>query len=123
MKNLYYKIRTVNSFYKLIQLMSMTKTSGTTIKPLFDFVLIKPTSAETKTASGIVLPDSAKEKPQIGEVMAVGPGTVNEKGVAVPMVVKVGQKVMYKKWGGNEVKVGMEEWMLVEQKDVMAIVE
>lgn len=103
--------------------MSMTKTSGPNIKPLFDFVLIKPTSAETKTASGIVLPDSAKEKPQIGEVMAVGPGTTNEKGVQIPMVVKVGQKVMYKKWGGNEVKVGMEEWMLVEQKDVMAIVE
>jgi len=123
MKNLYYKIDTLISFYKLFQLMSMTKTSGPKIKPLFDFVLIKTTSAETKTASGIVLPDSAKEKPQIGEVMAVGPGTTNEKGVQVPMIVKVGQKVMYKKWGGNEVKVGMEEWMLVEQKDVMAIVE
>lgn len=103
--------------------MSMTKTSGQTIKPLFDFVLIKPLSAETKTASGIVLPDSAKEKPQVGEVMAVGPGGVNEKGTATPMVVKVGQKVMYKKWGGNEIKMGYEEWMLVEQKDIMAIVE
>ncbi|MFH0772918.1 MAG: co-chaperone GroES [bacterium] len=101
----------------------MTKTSGSTIKPLFDFVLIKPLVAETKTASGIVLPDSAKEKPQVGEVMAVGPGGVNEKGVVVPMAVKVGQKVMYKKWGGNEIKVGYEEWMLVEQKDIMAIVE
>jgi chaperonin GroES len=101
----------------------MTKTTGHTIKPLFDFVFIKPISAETKTASGIVLPDSAKEKPQIGEVMAVGPGTTNEKGATVPMVVKVGQKVMFKKWGGNEVKVGFEEWMLVEQKDIMAIVE
>lgn len=103
--------------------MSMSKSGGTTIKPLFDFVLIKPTSAETKTASGIVLPDSVKEKPQIGEVMAVGPGAVNDKGTVIPMAVKVGQKVMYKKWGGNEIKVGMEEWMLVEQKDVMAIVE
>lgn len=103
--------------------MSMTKTSGQTIKPLFDFVLIKPLTAESKTASGILLPDSAKEKPQVGEVMAVGPGAVNEKGVATQMVVKVGQKVMYKKWGGNEVKVAMEEWMLVEQKDIMAIVE
>jgi chaperonin GroES len=101
----------------------MTKTNGQTIKPLFDFVLIKPLSAETKTASGIVLPDSAKEKPQVGEIMAVGPGSVNEKGVTTPMVVKVGQKVMYKKWGGNEIKVGYEEWMLVEQKDIMAIVE
>jgi chaperonin GroES len=101
----------------------MTKTSGQTIKPLFDFVLIKPLTAETKTASGIVLPDSAKEKPQVGEIMAVGPGSVNEKGVTSPMVVKVGQKVMYKKWGGNEIKMGYEEWMLVEQKDIMAIVE
>jgi len=100
----------------------MTKTNGPTIKPLFDFVLIKPLVAETKTASGILLPDTVKEKPQIGEVMAIGPG-VFKKGVLTPMVVKVGQKVMYKKWGGNEVKVGMEEWMLVEQKDVMAIVE
>lgn len=101
----------------------MTKTSGSTIKPLFDFVLIKPVVAETKTASGIVLPDSAKEKPQVGEVMAIGAGAYNADGKLVPMVVKVGQKVMYKKWGGNEIKVGMEEWMLVEQKDVMAIVE
>ncbi|MFZ2026109.1 MAG: co-chaperone GroES [Microgenomates group bacterium] len=101
----------------------MTKTNGSTIKPLFDFVLIKPVVAETKTASGIVLPDSAKEKPQVGEVMAIGAGAYNAEGKLVPMVVKVGQKVMYKKWGGNEIKVGMEEWMLVEQKDVMAIVE
>lgn len=103
--------------------MSMTKIGGSKIKPLFDFVLIKPLVAETKTASGIVLPDSAKEKPQVGEVMAVGPGAHNPDGKLLPMIVKVGQKVMYKKWGGNEIKVGMEEWMLVEQKDIMAIVE
>lgn len=103
--------------------MSMTKTSGSTIKPLFDFVLIKPLTAETKTASGIILPDSVKEKPQVGEIMAVGPGGVNDKGVTTAMIVKVGMKVMYKKWGGNEIKVGNEEWTLVEQKDIMAIVE
>ncbi|PIV08004.1 co-chaperone GroES [Candidatus Roizmanbacteria bacterium CG_4_10_14_3_um_filter_39_13] len=101
----------------------MTKTSGSKIKPLFDFVLIKPLTAESKTASGILLPDSAKEKPQVGEVMAVGPGAHSPEGKLMPMIVKVGQKVMYKKWGGNEVKVSMEEWMLVEQKDIMAIVE
>jgi len=101
----------------------MTKTSGSRIKPLFDFVLIKPLTAESKTASGILLPDSAKEKPQVGEVMAVGPGAHSPEGKLMPMIVKVGQKVMYKKWGGNEVKVSMEEWMLVEQKDIMAIVE
>ncbi len=99
----------------------MSKTTGN-IKPLFDYVLIKPMEGETKTASGIVIPDSAKEKPQIGEVMAVGPGGVNDEGKVTPMFVKVGQKVLYKKWGGNEVKVGMEEWMLIEQKDIMAVV-
>jgi len=101
----------------------MTKTSGSKIKPMFDYVLIKPLTAESKTPSGIVLPDSVKEKPQVGEVMAIGPGAHNTEGKLMPMLVKAGQKVMYKKWGGNEVKVGMEEWLLVEQKDVMAIVE
>ena len=103
--------------------MSMTKTGGTKIKPLFDFVLIKPLIAETKTASGIYLPDTAQKKSEMGEVMAVGPGVGNEDGRVNTIVVKVGQKVMYKKWGGNEVKVGAEEWMLMEQKDIMAIVE
>lgn len=95
----------------------------TNITPLFDNVLVKPLEAETKLPSGIVLPDSAKEKPQMGEVMAVGTGVKDEKGNKVEMVVKVGDKVMYKKWGGNEVKVNGEEWMIVEQKDVLAIVK
>jgi chaperonin GroES len=93
------------------------------IKPLFNNVLIKPLEAEAKTASGIIIPDSVKEKPQIGEVMAVGPGDVTPKGEKITMILKVGQKVMYKKWGGNEVKVGHEEWTIVEQKDVLAIVD
>lgn len=93
------------------------------ITPLFDNVLVKPLEAEGKTPSGIVLPETAKEKPQLGTVMAVGAGGFDDKGNKIPMVVKVGQKVMYKKWGGNEVKVGMEEWLLVEQKDILAIVE
>lgn len=101
----------------------MAKISATKIKPLFDNVLIKPLEAEERTPSGIVLPESAKEKPQIGQVMAVGPGTTNDKGKPVKMQVKTGQKVMYKKWGGNEIKVGMEEWLLVEQKDILAVVE
>jgi len=92
------------------------------IHPLFDNVLIKPLQAEEVLPSGIVLPDSAKEKPQIGQVMAVGPGGNDDKGNPIKMVVKVGQKVMYKKWGGNEVKVNGEEWMIVEQKDILAIV-
>ncbi|MCL5676208.1 MAG: co-chaperone GroES [Patescibacteria group bacterium] len=93
------------------------------LKPLFDYVLIKPLEAEEKTPSGILLPDSAKEKPQTGLIMAVGTGAVTDDGKTLPIVVKVGQKVMYKKWGGNEVKVNGEEWLLVEQKDILAIVE
>ena len=108
----------------------MSKTQGK-IKPLFDYVLVKPLEGESKTASGIVLPDSAKEKPQVGEIMAIGPGNDccggdccgDDKKKCGGMVVKVGQKFLYKKWGGNEVKVGMEEWLLIEQKDVMAVVE
>ena len=108
----------------------MSKTTGK-IKPLFDYVLIRPVAGETKTPSGIVLPDTAKEKPQVGEVMAVGPGGCgcgdscscdDKKCQCGCIVVKVGQKVLYKKWGGNEVKVGTEEWLLIEQKDIMAVV-
>ncbi len=103
----------------------MAKTANnnsSNITPLFDFVLVKPLSEETTLPSGIVLPDTAKEKPQMGEVKAVGQGGITEDGKKIPMQVKVGQKVVYKKWGGNEIKVGSEEWLLVEQKDIMAIV-
>jgi len=92
------------------------------IKPLFDNVLIKPLEAETKTPSGIILPDSAKEKPQMGEIMAIGDGHVDPKGNKRQMSVKVGQKVMYKKWGGNEVKVEGQEWVIVEEKDILAVI-
>ena len=93
------------------------------IKPLLDNVLIKPLEAEERTLSGIVLPDSAKEKPQMGEVMATGPGLITPEGKRIEMNVKAGQKVMYKKWGGDEIKVGTEEWMIVKQGDILAIVE
>lgn len=98
------------------------KTTKLHIQPLFDNVLIKPLEAEEKTASGIILPDSAKEKPQMGLVMAVGPGKVGPKGDKHRIVVKVGQKVMYKKWGGTEVKVKNEEWTMVSQEDILATV-
>lgn len=97
------------------------KMAKTTIKPLFDNVLIKPLEAEEKTASGIILPDSAKEKPQMGEVIAVGPGRITD-GKLVPVSLKVGQRVMYKKWGGNEIKVEGGEWILVEEKDILAVI-
>lgn len=98
-------------------------TSKSTITPLFDNVLIKLLKAENKTAGGIYLPDNVKEKPQVGEIMAIGEGTRDENGKMIPMVVKVGQKVMYTKWGGNEVKVENEEWKLVKQSDILAIVK
>jgi chaperonin GroES len=98
-------------------------TTKLKIKPLFDNVLVKPLQAEEKTKSGIYLPETAKEKPQIGEIMAVGDGGTDEKGNKIPMIVKVGMKVMYTKWGGNEVKVENEEWKLVKQSDLLAIVE
>lgn len=101
----------------------MTGKTNNKIKPLFDNILIKPLEEESKTPSGILLPESAKEKPQIGKIMAVGSGGTDNEGKPVKIVVKVGDKVMYKKWGGNEVKVGTEEWLLVEQKDILAIVE
>lgn len=92
------------------------------VLPLFSNVLIKPLQAEEVTPGGIVIPDTAKEKPQIGVIMAVGPGDINPEGKKQVMMVKVGQKVMYKKWGGNEVKMGNEEWTIVEQRDILAIV-
>lgn len=97
-------------------------TSKSKIQPLFNNVLIRPLKAEEKTVGGIILPDTVKEKPQIGEVMAVGAGEVSPKGDRHTMTVKAGQKVMYKKWGGNEVKVENEEWTIVEEKDILAII-
>jgi len=92
------------------------------IKPLFDNVLVKPLEAEAKTASGIILPDSTQEKPTVGEIMAVGSGKTKD-GKKIPMNVKVGQKVMYKKWGGNEIKFEEGEWTLIGQEDILALVE
>ena len=92
------------------------------LKPLAGYVLIEPAPKETKTASGIVLPESADEKPQEGKVLACGPGAV-EEGKTVTCPVKVGDKVVYKKWGGNEIKVEGKELLLIKFEDLMAIVE
>jgi len=96
---------------------------GSTIQPLFDNVLIKPLDGEQKTPGGILLPESVKEKPQMGKVMAVGPGATDKSGKIIPLILKKNQTVLYKKWGGNEVKVEGEEWLIVEQKDVLAIIQ
>lgn len=98
-------------------------TTKVKITPLFDTVLIQPSKAEEVSAGGIVLPGTVKEKPQVGTIMAVGTGAHDQNGKLIPMIVKKGQKVLYKKWGGDEYKVGNEEWKLVKQSDILAIVE
>lgn len=93
------------------------------IKPLEDRIVIRQVEAEQTTASGLVIPDSAKEKPQEGEVLAVGPGRVDDKGNRIPVDVKVGDRVIYSKYGGTEVKYGVDEFLILSAHDVLAIVE
>ena len=92
------------------------------IKPLEDRIVVKALEAETTTASGLVIPDSAKEKPQEGEVLAVGPGRIDDKGNRVPLDVAVGDKVIYSKYGGTEVKYGGEEYLILSARDILAVV-
>ena len=94
-----------------------------TIKPLEDRILVQPLEAETTTASGLVIPETAKEKPQEGKVLAVGPGRVDDKGVRVPMDIAVGDVVIYSKYGGTEVKYAGDDLLLLNARDVLAIVE
>jgi chaperonin GroES len=91
------------------------------LEPLEDRIVVKPGEEEETTVSGIVIPDTAKEKPQEGEVVAVGPGRFDE-GARVPMDVKVGDKVIYSKYGGTEVKVEGDEYLILSARDVLAIV-
>ena len=93
------------------------------IKPLEDRILVKPLDAEETTASGLVIPDTAKEKPQEGEVVAVGPGRFNEGGSErIPVDVSVGDKVIYSKYGGTEVKYAGDEFLILSARDVLAVV-
>ena len=92
------------------------------IKPLEDRILVKTLDAEQTTASGLVIPDTAKEKPQEGEVLAVGPGRIDDKGNRVPVDVQVGDRVIYSKYGGTEIKHGGEEYLIISARDVLAIV-
>lgn len=93
------------------------------LKPLGDRVLIKPAPKEEKTATGLYISSGAQEKPQRGEVVGVGEGKRNEKGDHIPLDVKVGDKVFYGKFGGNEVKVDGEEFLLLRAEDIYAIIE
>jgi chaperonin GroES len=92
-----------------------------TIKPLEDRILVKTLEAEQTTASGLVIPDTAKEKPQEGEVLAVGPGRF-EDGQRLPLDIQVGDKVIYSKYGGTEVKYDGQEYLILSARDVLAIV-
>jgi chaperonin GroES len=93
------------------------------LRPLGDRVVIQPTPREEMTKSGIVLPDTAKEKPQEGKILAAGPGRIGDDGKREPMDVKEGQKVLYAKYAGTEFKVDGEELLIVSSKDILAIVE
>jgi chaperonin GroES len=92
------------------------------IKPLEDRIVIRQLEAEQVTASGLVIPDTAKEKPQEGEVVAVGPGRIDDNGNRVPLDISVGDKVIYSKYGGTEVKLDGEDLLVLSARDVLAIV-
>ena len=91
------------------------------LTPLEDKIIVKQAEAQTQTASGLYIPDNAKEKPQQGEVLAVGPGRRDDKGERIPMDVKVGDKVLYSKYGGTEVHYQGEDYLIVGARDILAI--
>jgi len=91
-------------------------------RPLHDRVVVRRVNAEEKTAGGIIIPDTAKEKPMEGEVVNVGPGARNEKGELVPLDVKAGDRVLFGKWSGTEVKIDGEELLIMKESDIMGVV-
>lgn len=108
--------------YKIsISLKKEVATVSIKLTPLEDKIIVKQAQAETQTASGLYIPDNAKEKPQQGEVLAVGPGRRDDKGERIPMDVKVGDKVLYSKYGGTEVHYDGEDYLIVSSRDVLAI--
>jgi chaperonin GroES len=93
------------------------------LKPLEDRVVVQPSEAEEVTASGLFIPDTAKEKPQQGKVVAVGPGRISDQGERITLDVKEGDTVVYSKYGGTEIKQGGEEYLILSARDILAIVE
>ena len=91
------------------------------LRPLHDRVLIKVLDSEEKTSGGIIIPDTAKEKPQEGEIVAVGPGAINDGGKLTPMDVKVGDIVLFGKWSGTEVKIDGKEYSIMKESDIMGV--
>jgi chaperonin GroES len=94
-----------------------------TFRPLHDRVLVKRVESEEKTAGGIIIPDSAKEKPSEGEVVAVGTGTISENGNVRPLDVKAGDRVLFGKWSGTEIKINGEDLLIMKETDIMGIME
>jgi chaperonin GroES len=92
-------------------------------RPLHDRVLVRRVTAEEKTAGGIIIPDTAKEKPQEGEVISVGPGTLDDKGGLRPLDVKAGDRILFGKWSGTEVKLNNEELLIMKESDIMGVLE
>ncbi len=92
-------------------------------RPLHDRVLVRRVAEEEKTAGGIIIPDTAKEKPMEGEIVAVGSGARNEKGEIVPLDVKAGDRVLFGKWSGTEVKIGGEDLIIMKESDIMGVIE
>ena len=103
--------------------MATATASTKKLRPLGDRVVVQPTPREEMTKSGIVLPDTAKEKPQEGKVVAVGNGKVTEDGKKIPLDVKAGDKILFGKYSGSEVKVDDEEYLILREEDVLAIIE
>jgi chaperonin GroES len=102
--------------------MAAVTLSVANVKPLGDRVFIKVSASEEKTAGGILLPDTAKEKPQVGEIVAVGPGKRDDDGDRIEIDVNVGDKVLYSKYAGTDIKIGSEEYVLLSEKDILAVV-
>jgi chaperonin GroES len=100
----------------------MAVGTATSIRPLEDRILVRPEEGEETTASGIVIPDTAKEKPQEGTVLAIGPGKRSDTGELIPMDVKEGDRVIYSKYGGTEIKIEGEELLILSARDVLAVV-
>ncbi|CAN5429477.1 MAG: co-chaperone GroES [Nocardioidaceae bacterium] len=94
-----------------------------TIRPLEDRIVVKALEAEEMTASGLVIPDTAKEKPQEGEVLSVGPGRIDDSGNRVPLDISVGDVIIFSKYGGTEVKYSGEDYLILSARDVLAVVE
>tara|TARA_Y100000590_G_scaffold312961_1_gene353759 strand:+ start:444 stop:728 length:285 start_codon:yes stop_codon:yes gene_type:complete len=92
------------------------------IKPLSDRVVVRPKEAEEKTASGIILPDTAQEKPQMGEIMAIGPGKVSDNGALIDMSVKAGDNILYGKYSGTEITVDSEDLLIMRESDILAVI-